>query len=558
MVSIKKDKGVSIFEWGVEQLERAFDCQLPANVIDALKTLGAPKDAYPWLARLQDKSLPLKPTDEPVPDLESRNRKSKRQKGQFYTPEHLAATLFDKVKPHAEHRILDPSCGDGSFLLAAVEQRSELEKPDLSLLCGYDIDKHALFICLIRLLIKAPGCGWPDLRNDDFLLCDHKDKFDLVIGNPPYKVNLAEDIKTQLCARYKTAEGEKDLYTFFMEAGINRLNDNANLVLLTSHTYLVNHQCNKIRELIFADNRAINLYLLPERFFAAAPGVLPVVLHLQKANPAKDEQIRVHTGYDGDQWRRQFVASAVSMTDCTGLRRAIVPKDLQVAFNVMESSKICMGDICKISVGIQESVRRSGKVSRFVADSKDSSQHEKVLRGREIEAFRVNWTGKFIDYGPHLAYKGDRKLYEGPKILYQNIRNERLKIRVVAALDEQGHFPKNSLSCIKSLSEDYSLEFIEGVLNSHLVNAWFSGQFHSFHITVTQMRQVPVPKYDEKAFARVIKCARRVKALVAGTKTYIKAMNDLDQAVCCCYLGDGDHTELRALLHNFLEQAACL
>lgn len=554
----KAENMVFMIAWGLERLELAFGCSLPADINAALKMLGAPEGSYPWLAGLQNMSLPLKLSDEPVPDLESRDRKSKRQKGQFYTPEHLAVTLFHKARLDADGRILDPSCGDGSFLMAAAAQRAKLAEPDLSLLCGYDIDEYALFICLIRLLTKFPGCGWPDLRNDDFLLCHRKDKFDLVIGNPPYKVNLAEDIKMQLCARYKTAEGEKDLYTFFIEAGINRLNRNASLVLLTSHTYLVNHQCNKIRELIFAENRAISLYLLPERFFAAAPGVLPVVLHLQKAKPAEDEQLTVHTSYDGNSWLSQFVTSAASMTACTGLRRAIVPDDLQIAFDEMQASKIRMVDVCKISVGIQESLKRSGKVSKFVTDSNDSSQHEKVLRGREIEPFHINWTGKFIDYGPHLAYMGDRKLYEGAKILYQNIRNERLKMRIVAALDKQSYFPKNSLSCIKSICEDYSLEFIEGLLNSHLVNAWFSGQFHSFHVTVTQMRQVPVPKYDQKAFAQVIKCARRAKKLVLGTQAYVKAMEELDQAVCCCYLGAGDYAELTVSLHKFLEQAARL
>ena len=239
----------------------------------------------------------------------------------------------------------------------------------LARLHGYDIDLQALFICLTRLICAFPGCGWPVLELRDFLMQPPEARFDLVIGNPPYRVNLSEDYKKRLDELYETGEGEKDLYTFFLEGGLKVLADAGQMVMLTSHTWLVNHQCRKIRQLLFEKNRVTSLNLLPARFFPAAPGVLPVVAFIEKVKEASPPySVTVNSGYSGAAgWRETYAARSDSFLSGNGLRQSLVSSKLATACK-MQASGVCLGKIAKLALAFG-SVQRTDRVSKFVSDS---------------------------------------------------------------------------------------------------------------------------------------------------------------------------------------------
>jgi len=606
-----RSESKSLFAWFNAKIAGSFLFNPTGHPAATLQKLGAPVHLVETFASLTDCEVALKQTDEgEVPDLERREKKRKRSTGQFYTPESLAARLAGLSRSLGENAmILDPACGDGSFFMAVSAVLSHLrshhphscpapelvEGPDwsprfcsatgeippasvlmtvvdrdlqaganasgfLSCLHGYDIDQQALFICLTRLLCAFPGCGWPVLEQRDFLMQPPETRFDLVIGNPPYRVNLSEDYKNRLDELYETGEGEKDLYTFFLEAGLRVLADDGQMIMLTSHTWLVNHQCRKIRQLLFEKNKVTALNLLPARFFPAAPGVLPVVAFVEKGKESLPSYlVMVNSGYsEGGGWSEAYMAQSDSFVSGNGLRQSLVSSGLKKAFEKMQASGVCLGSIAKIGVGIQEALQRTDRVSKFVSDSRLADNYRPVLKGRELASFKINWEGFFIDFGPHLAYAGDEKIWAGSKLLYQNIRNEKLKTRLVVAYDTESHYPKNSLSFIVSEAAAYPEMFLLGLLNSVPVNAWFSGRFHSFHITVTQVRQIPLPPFDKELFALVADCAGKLQRLASDSPEYGEVFFRLNEAVCRCYGLVDDYARLLCEFDNFLEQAAGL
>ena len=551
---------MTIFEWvlcklsTVQKLDRKLT--FPSQMF---MEIGAPKSFYEIFEGLEDKEFPFKKCfDGEVPDLESRERIQKRKSGQYYTPESFAERLVEELLKQKKQKekacILDPSCGDGSFLLAAAKYFN------LDYIYGYDIDVYALLVSAVRLISLYPGKGWPKLKKCNYLLEENKDKFDYIVGNPPYRVNLDDLTKAKLGDKYITTEGEKDLYTFFLEESLNRLNTEGCLAMLTSHTWLVNHQCKKIRKYIFENSRVSAVYMLPARFFTAAPGVLPVVLAAEKRVSEEDYEVNVYADYsEKTGWKSRFSASSNKFITGNGLRNSIIPDELLPVFKEMEKSGITFGDICRIGVGIQESVKKEGASSIYVTDKALNSSYKPVLKGREIAPFKVCWNNKYINYGPHLAYAGDEKVFLSPKILYQNIRNEKLTIRLVAALDEEGFYPKNSLSFILSNNEDYSLELLVGLMNSLLVNAWFSSNNHSFHVTVTQVRKIPLPPVNKLLFNEIEKLSRKLKTLNADSAVWKKNIDKLNILVIRSYLGEiVDEQGFLDSLTKFLEEAARL
>ncbi|RCK80576.1 MAG: hypothetical protein OZSIB_2889 [Candidatus Ozemobacter sibiricus] len=485
---------------------------------------------------------------------------------------------------------------------------------------GCDLDAEALLICLARLLAVAPAGGWPHLEQRDFLLdppslvvpgadfealaaestgvgrrrggggaeaerCQKAGRagkggrhestggggaadtsndpdmgrfggFAAVIGNPPYRVNLDPTLRAALSARFSTAEGEKDLYTFFLEGGVRALRPGGTLVMLTSHTYLVNHQCAKIREFLFRRHSPQDLFLLPARFFPQAPGVLPVVLAV-RAGEAPSSSMRLHGQYDPERgWEWTRLVDPATLCRPEGIRLALVPPAMREVFARMEAGNPSLGEVARVGVGIQESlVREKGRVSKFVHQTARSSEDVPVLRGREVQPFKIVWEGLYLRYGPHLSYAGDAAVFQGEKILYQNIRHESLPVRLVAALDRQGFFPKNSLSYIARPVVPFTLEYLVGLLNSTLVNAWFAGHFFSFHVTVGQVRRIPIPIADRERRARVESVAREIAGTPgAGVPAPVQAA--LDEAVAACYLGPGRHSGLLDEAKKLLAQIA--
>ena len=249
----------------------------------------------------------------PMADRNARKKSSQRhKKGIHYTPAPLVDYLVFQTLKKAFHelepgqvqqlRILDPSCGCGAFLIAALryilmwfkcrysskEQSLRLNPQKTlellkSMIFGTDIDEHATqWTCKLLLLTAWHCCmnnvvsktdvqnlSIPDLKENiicrDFLHKHSNDSerpllmdnpFDIIIGGPPfvrvqelYKSNpeLVYDYKR----RFKTARtGQFDLYMLFIEKSIELLADEGYLSMSVSGSLLRSQSGHSLRKLI--------------------------------------------------------------------------------------------------------------------------------------------------------------------------------------------------------------------------------------------------------------------------------------------------------------------
>lgn len=79
--------------------------------------------------------------------------KTKHDLGECYTPDWLCARIVEEMKPRPGQKILDPSCGSGSFLKAAANHLIS-NKPDITASelneCLYGIDVHPLSVQITK------------------------------------------------------------------------------------------------------------------------------------------------------------------------------------------------------------------------------------------------------------------------------------------------------------------------------------------------------------------------------------------------------------------------
>jgi len=155
--------------------------------------------------------------------------------GQFRTPRHIIKLIVELIKPELGHRIADPACGTGGFLLGAyqyivtqLDKNKQKLKPDedgfirnsvSSLLTqkvsdilnaslfGYDIDSTMVRLGLMNLMmhgIDAENVDYKDTLSKSF---SEANQYNIVMANPPFTGSIDKgDINESL--QLKTTKTE--------------------------------------------------------------------------------------------------------------------------------------------------------------------------------------------------------------------------------------------------------------------------------------------------------------------------------------------------------------
>lgn len=81
-----------------------------------------------------------------------------------------------------------------------------------------------------------------------------------------------------------------------------------------------------------------------------------------------------------------------------------------------------------------------------------------------------------------------------PKIIIQNTRNERLKPRIVATVDEIGIYGSQGLNIVIPTTNAYSVYFLIAIINSKLIDYLFATKFLNLAIKADYIKQISFPK----------------------------------------------------------------
>jgi hypothetical protein len=146
--------------------------------------------------------------------------------GVVYTPRAITAPMVRRALGPLPGdvrslRVCDPAVGEGAFLLEAIDflaAKGGVSKRLVAETCvfGVDIDARAVANARDAIAIATGARLTNQLRVADALACEWPQRFDAVIGNPPY-------IRQELLAdkgalrRFEAYDGVADLYVYFVE-----------------------------------------------------------------------------------------------------------------------------------------------------------------------------------------------------------------------------------------------------------------------------------------------------------------------------------------------------
>lgn len=201
-------------------------------------------------------------------------------RGAVYTKSEVVEFMLDLAgyasdKPLHTQRLLEPSFGDGEFLIAAARRLLAAYRAADGDSVARDLKDGIRAVELHRdtfnatrtKLIEAmveEGVARPDARaladawlaQGDFLLADMDEAgFDYVIGNPPYirQEMIPQVLIDEYRRRYPTIFDRADIYVPFIERGLRLLNPGGALSFICADRWMKNRYGGPLRALVAKD-----------------------------------------------------------------------------------------------------------------------------------------------------------------------------------------------------------------------------------------------------------------------------------------------------------------
>ena len=260
----------------------------------------------------------------------------KKKLGEFYTPFSVVNYILDAIgyKNYIideSKKIIDISCGSGSFLIESVRRLiiklltkykrkriSELTVKEAKSIIdhvknniyGMDIKGVACILCQINIHfslfqiykhIKTSDLNFhlPQfyIKYSNALLMDKLETYDFVVGNPPYLfIRDIPDESKDIIEKgdFQTNDGQYDYFQIFIELGINILKNGGFLGYIVPDSLLALTNRSVIREFIYNKSRIKQIYHSGPKF--DDPVVSNILIILQKENNEmyrKKNQIKI-------------------------------------------------------------------------------------------------------------------------------------------------------------------------------------------------------------------------------------------------------------------------
>jgi len=169
--------------------------------------------------------------------LKNNNKRGYNLIGQIFTPKYIAKFMVNNIsnfittdnKTYQDLKVLEPSVGEGIFLKSLIQN-------NFSDITAYEMDNN-----LKTNLLK----NYPHVKFnfENFLGSDLNEKFDIIIGNPPYlgqnyNAKVFQDYikKFPICKKFFV--GNMDLFYYFIHLGILKLKPGGILSFITTNYWI--------------------------------------------------------------------------------------------------------------------------------------------------------------------------------------------------------------------------------------------------------------------------------------------------------------------------------
>jgi len=418
-------------------------------------------------------------------------------------------------------------------------------------------------------------------------------KYDFVVGNPPWggilkgeKGSLSDvQLKEYYKEVYKSAVGKYDIYVLFIERGIYWLKNGGKLGFIVQNRFLKTNYGKGIRSIILKTckiNQVIDFG--DTRIFADATNY-PCIIILERCRNVKNSSkntflfVEIKNGVS-EISSRELIKKLHKPTEHTDLFNTYEIRQGMLSQESWMLSEGRLSDIIEkllrsdayvplndISKEIFQGITIGGEFGEkiyvvnhdtIIKHSIERNACKKVLKGRDVERWRISWDGRYIIY-PYDSQGNLINLDEYPNLskylhkFYDKLQGRKLdgkyieewgkgwyslwrerdpnllsKPKIITprisdinrfALDENGDFYIMD-SCVAIIpKKSVDMKYLLGILNSKLMfliitkmSTFVQGRYYSFTRVYLERLPIKLPKTkeDEKIALEIIKRVEKI------------------------------------------------
>lgn len=444
----------------------------------------------------------------------------RKSSGAYYTPEKVVGELIDRLYENDADlkvkTICDPCCGTGNFLL-----RLGVKGIDYANLYGQDIDPVSVFLARINIALVEPQMPALNIRSriivGNTYFETFRQKFDVIVGNPPWGSDFSEEDALRCRKLFKTADGKSiESYDLFVEKALSMLNHEGVLAFVLPEAILSVAAHDAVRKLMISSCSFRFVSYLGNAFSGVqCPSIILGV--------TLDDE-RTVIGCKVTTERGAFIISEHrSFSDGT------------LSFNISDEENQCLNAIsniknvaylkgnAKFALGIV-----TGNNKAYISTEKRDGT-EIILKGSDIQRYGITPSGNYIRFVPESFQQvAPVEMYRArEKLLYRFISEV-----PVFTYDNHQTLSLNSCNIVIPEIDGLDMKYILAILNSSVAAYFISKRFNSVKLLRSHIEQMPIPVVPIDVQVPIIK---KVDRIMNSSENISGLYEDLDADIMALY-----------------------
>lgn len=432
------------------------------------------------------------------PAINKQLQDTKKDFGIFFTPERIVDFMInlidtDRLTEKKDVNILEPACGLAQFLIGTKRNHPALYRKAQT--TGVEVNDN-----IINYLNNLRVIDDIKLIHSDYLLWEPAQRFDLVIGNPPYgipslsvhySIKIDDATKQKYKEIYETWYGKYNVYGAFIEKSVKLLKPDGQMILVVPATFMILDDFRKLRAFLSHNGRTNIIYLGPDVFKPEAD-VASVVIDFSKSDKPGGLKLL--------EYKNDKLSLLKGMPHWQG---EIVRFETDYTRKIESICSYLISDIYDISISSRTPEIKNNPCIVQNKPSNGNGAYLPLLNGKNLKCNRIiydNLTGYWIKKSDARKLRG---YFDTPHIVVGLGFRENGKVG--AALDTRCYPWMGDIYHLLRKDELFNKRFdlddseILEYLNSDYLRKYIRDTYReiTYHLSITQLKSLPLPTRRE-------------------------------------------------------------